>query len=100
MLKSITVKFPEQKLEQIKMIAENRGETLSDTIRYLVGRGMTERVLEENSDMIAAMIRVELQKALHNYKIYPCLDDVEHPDNMFNERLLLFRANKHGDLPS
>ncbi len=100
MLKSITVKFPTQKLEQIKTIAEKRGETISDTVRYLVGRGMTERVLEENSDMIAVMIRVELEKALRNYKIYPCLDDVEHPDNVFAERLVLYRVNKQDNLPS
>jgi hypothetical protein len=82
------------------MIAEKRGETISDTIRYLVGKGMTERVLEENSDMIAAMIRIELEKVLQNYKIYPCLDDVEHPDNVYAERLVLYRTNKQDHLPS
>lgn len=100
MLKPITVKFPTAKLEQIKMIAGKRGETISNTIRYLVNRGMTERILEENSEMMAVMIRSELEKALRDYKIYPCLDDVEHPDNRFTERLVLYRANKHEDLPS
>jgi hypothetical protein len=100
MLKSVTVKFPVQKLEQIKMVAEKRGETISDTIRYLVDRGMTERIMEENSDMIAAMIKIELEEALRNYKIVPCLDDVEHPDNTFNERLILYRAGKNNNLPS
>jgi hypothetical protein len=100
MLKSVTVKFPIQKLEQIKMAAERRGETISDTIRYLVDRGMTERIMEENSDMIAAMIRVELEGALRNYKIVPCLDDVEHPDNIFSERLVLSRTSKYDNLPS
>lgn len=100
MLKSVTVKFTPQMLEQIKLIAAKRGETISDAIRYLVTRGMTERVLEDNAEMISAIIKAEFENALRDYRNYLCLDDVEHPDNVYAERLVLYRANKDVGMPS
>lgn len=94
MLRSVTVKFPPEILEQIKMLASKRGETISDTIRYLIKKGMTEKVFEENTDLIANVVRREIDQALNNYAIYPSMDDVEHPFNTsFVERLVLSRNN-------
>ena len=100
MLKSVTVKFTPQMLDQIKLMAAKRGETISDTIRYLVTRGMTERVLEDNAEIIAAIIKTEFENAMKDYRNYLCLDDVEHPDNVYAERLVLYRPNKDINMPS
>lgn len=101
MRRSVTVKFLPDMFEQIKMIAEKRGETISDTVRYLLKRGLEERVYEENTDLIANVVRQEVEQALRYYAIYPSLDNVEHPNNStFMERLILRRPNKDENRPS
>lgn len=101
MLRSVTVKFLPDMFEQIKMIAEKRGETISETVRYLLKRGLEERVYEENTDLIASVVRQEVEHALRSYAIYPNLDNVEHPSNSaFVERLVLRRPHKNENLPS
>ena len=101
MLRSVTVKFSPDMFKQIKMIAEKRGETISDTVRYLLKRGLEERVYEENTDLIASVVRQEVDHALRAYAIYPSLDNVEHPNNSsFMERLVLRRPNRNENPPS
>ena len=100
-LRSVTVKFHPEIFEQVKTIAEKRGETISETIRYLLKRGLDERVYAENTDLIASVLRNEVEHALRAYAIYPSLDNVEHPGNSaFAERLVLCRPNKNENLPS
>jgi len=70
-LRSVTVKFPPEMFEQIKAIAENRGETLSDTIRYLLARGLEERILEQNTELLTKVVREQIDQALAAYAIYP-----------------------------
>ena len=101
MLRSVTVKLLPDMFKQIKKIAEKRGETISDTVRYLLKRGLEEKVYEENTDLIANVVRQEVDHALRAYAIYPSLDNVEHPNNSsFMERLVLRRSNKDENLPS
>ncbi|HZK43299.1 MAG TPA: hypothetical protein VFC73_03335 [Syntrophomonadaceae bacterium] len=100
MLKPVTVKFRAQMLEQIKFLAAKRGETISDTIRHLVSRGMTEKILEDKAEFIAVVIKAEIENVWREYQNYLCLDDVEHPDNIYTERLVLYRANKDASMPN
>ena len=100
-LRSVTIKIHPDMFQQIKVIAEKRGETISDTIRYLVKKGITERVYEENTDLIASVVKTQVEHALKYYAIYPSLDDVEHPINgAAVERLVLYRNHKNTSLPS
>lgn len=101
MLRSVTVKLPPETFEKIQMLAWKRGETISGTIRYLIKKGMTERVYEENTDLIASVVRKQIDQALKKYAIYPSMDDVEHPFNtLFAERLVLSRNSKNSNMPS
>lgn len=101
MLRSVTVKLAPEMFEQITTIAEKRGETISDTIRYLINRGLEERVYQENTGLIAQVIRNEVEQALRSYAVYPSLDNVEHPSNSaFPERLVLCRPNRNDNLAS
>jgi len=101
MFRSVTVKILSDMFEQIKMIAEKRGWSISETVRYLLKRGLEERVYEENTDLIVRVVRNEIENALRAYAIYPSLDNVEHPNNSaFVERLVLCRPNKNTSLPS
>ncbi|HZK43276.1 MAG TPA: hypothetical protein VFC73_03215 [Syntrophomonadaceae bacterium] len=101
MLRSVTVKLHQDLFRQIRVIAEKKGETISDTIRYLLKRGLEERIYEENTELIASFIRREMDHAIRSYAIYPSLDNVEHPNNSaFTERLILVRSNKDENLPS
>ena len=81
-LRSVTVKFLPEVFEQIEIIAKKRGETISDTI------------YEENTDLLASVVRTQLEQTLKAYAVYPNLDNVEHPLNRgFTERLVLYRPN-------
>ncbi|HBQ86126.1 MAG TPA: hypothetical protein DER33_07230 [Syntrophomonas sp.] len=94
-LRSVTVKFLPEVFEQIEIIAKKRGETISDTIRYLLKRGLEERIYEENTDLLASVVRTQLEQTLKAYAVYPNLDNVEHPLNRgFTERLVLYRPNR------
>lgn len=66
-LRSVTVKFDNDLYEQIRLIAEKRGETTSDTVRYLIARGLEERINEQNTALIAKVVREEVEKAMLPY---------------------------------
>lgn len=59
--------------EQIKFIAEKRGETASDTIRYLIARGLDERVYQQNTQLIADVVKEEIKQVmkLYGFPTYP-----------------------------
>jgi hypothetical protein len=70
-LRSVTVKFPSSVFKQIKLIAEKRGETISDTVRYLIARGLDERIYQENTELIARIVREQVDQALDSYNTFP-----------------------------
>ena len=51
-LRPITVKLQPELFEQIKTIAEN-GMSYSDTVRYLISRGLDEKIHRENVELIS-----------------------------------------------
>ncbi|UWG97055.1 hypothetical protein LPY66_19645 [Dehalobacter sp. DCM] len=66
-LRSVTIKFDQELFEQIRLIADKRGETTSDTVRYLLARGLEERIYEQNAELIARIVREEVEKAMLPY---------------------------------
>lgn len=60
-LRKTTVKLHKDTYEQIKTIATKNNETVSDAIRNLIHKGLSERVLEENTDLIASITRKQMQ---------------------------------------
>lgn len=112
-LRSVTVKFQKSLFEQISKIAEKRGESLSDTIRYLVNRGLDERVLEKNTELIAEIVRAQVEQVIKSYTVIPfqydkeypisgtipSLDNTEHPawqgSLIFERRITLNRPGKN-----
>jgi predicted double-glycine peptidase len=97
-LRSVTVKLHPEMFKQISFMAQKRGETLSDTIRYLVNRGLEERIYEKNTDLLAKVVREQVEMVMKSYVIYPSLDDIENPSwaagKLFNSRVNLCRINK------
>ncbi len=63
-LRSVTVKLQSHMFEQIKLMAEKRGETISDTIRHLLSRGLDERVYQENTELIARIVREQMEQVM------------------------------------
>jgi len=63
-LRFVGVKFREDVFEQIEVIAKKEGKSLSEVVRNLVNKGLSERVLEENTDLIAQIIRQQLEIVL------------------------------------
>lgn len=63
-LKKISVKLSQEKYELIMQISEKKNESLSETIRTLIDKGLQERVLEENTDLITHIVRQQLDAVL------------------------------------
>jgi len=82
--RSVTVKFSPEMFEQIKAIAENRGETLSDTIRYLLARGLDERIFQQNTELLTKILREQIDQALADHSIYPDYTHDYSPKRRFN----------------
>lgn len=66
-LRSVTIRIQSELFEQIKDISEKKGETTSDTIRYLITRGLDERVLKENTELITRVIKEQIELAMKSY---------------------------------
>lgn len=97
-LRSVTVKMPSTMVEQIKLIADKRGDTISETIRYLINRGLEERIYEQNTELLRKVVRQEVEAAVKSYVIFPSLDNTEHTlrvvDQVFDRRVSLSRNNR------
>lgn len=82
-------------VEQIKLIAHKRGATISETIRYLINRGLEERIYERNTELLRKIIRQEVEAAVKSYVIFPSLDNTEQTlrvvDQVFDRRVSLSR---------
>ena len=61
-LRSVTVKLPSTVFKQVKEIAGKRGETVSDTIRDLISRGLDERIYLENSELLSRIVREQMEQ--------------------------------------
>jgi len=85
--------------DQINTMAQKRGETISDTIRYLIERGLTDKIYEKNTDLIAQVVRSEVEYALKSYSAFQAHDRSELSnklaDSIFEERVVLYRRNKN-----
>lgn len=103
-LRSVTVKMPTTMVEQIKVIAEKRGESLSETIRYLINRGLDEKIYEENTGLLQKVVRQQVEAAIKSYVVFPSLDNTERTlrvvDQAFERRVSLSRDNKNDNLMS
>jgi len=55
------IKFHKKVHDQIQIISENNGDSFSETVRKLVNRGLTEKVYEENMDLISQVVRHQLE---------------------------------------
>lgn len=98
-LRSVTVKMPSAMVEQIKIIAEKRGDTISETIRYLINKGLEERIYEQNIKLLKKVVRQEVEAAVRSYVIFPSLDNTEQTlrvvDQVFDRRVSLSRNTRN-----
>jgi aspartate carbamoyltransferase catalytic subunit len=78
-LRSVTVKLQSSLFEQIRMIAMKRGETISDTIRHFISRGLDERVYQENTALISQIVREQMEQVLRTQLISQAPGYLEHP---------------------
>lgn len=98
-LRSVTVKFHQAMFEQIQVISEKRGETISDTIRYLIKRGLDERIYEENADLLAMVVREQVELVMDSYTVFPTFRNTDRPRKVnattFDARVSLCRTSKN-----
>lgn len=66
-LRSVTIKLKLNMWEQIEVISQKKGETVSDTIRYLIDRGLDERVYKENTELIAKIVKEQVEQVMKPY---------------------------------
>ncbi len=88
-LRSVTVKLPSSMWDQIKTIAEKRGETVSDTIRHLMTRGLDERIYEENTELITRVVKEQMEAVMHSY--------LGWPDVVYSQRIPQRKQNQAVD---
>lgn len=96
-LRSVTFKMNREMYDQIQLVADKKGETLSAVIRSLIIRGLTERVCEENADLIAQVVRSEIEDIVKIYGITEVKTNNIVPElyaNIENERLVISRTDK------
>ncbi len=100
-VKSVTVKMPVEMVEQIKLIADKKGETVSETIRSLINRGLEERIYEQNTELLTKVVRQQVETAIKSYVVFPSLDNTERTlrvvDQVFERRVSLSRDNRDDD---
>jgi len=60
-LRKTSVKLYQRQYEAIERMAKNEGTSISDVIRELIDRALTERVAEENTDLIAHVVRKQVE---------------------------------------
>ncbi|NLK24918.1 MAG: ribbon-helix-helix protein, CopG family [Clostridiales bacterium] len=63
-LKKITFKLHQETYEQLQKICKKENQSMSETIRRLIENGLSERVLEKNTDLIADLVRKQVDVAM------------------------------------
>lgn len=58
------IKFHKKVHDQIETIAANKGVSFSEIVRDLVNKGLNERIYEENTELIAYVVRQQLEIVL------------------------------------
>jgi hypothetical protein len=66
-LRSVTIKMSPVMFEQILTIAEKKGYTISETMRYLLKKGMDERIYEENTELLSQVVREQMEDVLLSF---------------------------------
>lgn len=59
-----TIKIYDDQLQAIESIAKKNSESTSEVIRQLIDKALTERVTEQNTDLIAHIVREQLEVVL------------------------------------
>lgn len=62
--KEIHLRVSEDVYETVKNIAGKKGESISEIVRQLIDDGLSLEIGNENKDIIASIVREELQAAL------------------------------------
>lgn len=60
-LRKTTIKLHARQYETIEAIANKNGESVSEVVRKLIDRGLEERVVEENTNLIANIVRQQME---------------------------------------
>lgn len=63
-LRKTSVKLYQRQYDAIERMAKNEGMSISDVMRELIDRALTEKVTEENTDLIAHVVKKQLEVVL------------------------------------
>lgn len=63
-LRKTSVKLYQRQYEAIERMAKNEGTSISDVMRELIDRALTEKVAEENTDLIAHVVRKQVESVM------------------------------------
>ena len=63
-LRKTSVKLYQRQYDAIERMAKNEGTSISDVMRELIDRALTEKVTEENTDLIAHVVKKQLEVVL------------------------------------
>ena len=63
-LRKTSVKLYQRQYDAIERMAKNEGTSISDVMRELIDRALTEKVTEENTDLIAHIVKKQLEVVL------------------------------------
>lgn len=63
-LKKISFKAHSEMVETIENIAKQNGESVSETIRQLIEEGLTVKLSQKNTDLIANIVREQMEVVL------------------------------------
>lgn len=63
-LRKLSIKIHSDVYEQLNQIATKKGESISQVIRELISAGLSERVLDENTDLIADLVRKQVDASM------------------------------------
>lgn len=63
-LRKTSVKLYQRQYDVIERMAKNEGTSISDVMRELIDRALTEKVTEENTDLIAHVVKKQLEVVL------------------------------------
>ena len=63
-LRKTSVKLYQRQYDAIERMAKNEGTSISDVMRELIDRALTQKVTEENTDLIAHVVKKQLEVVL------------------------------------
>lgn len=66
-LRKTSVKLYSRQYEALEAIANKNGESVSEVVRKLIDQALSERVVEQNTDLMAKIIRQQLEVVLKTH---------------------------------